>query len=63
MRLLRRGGVIHVIAPFDAIGDEYPEHNPALAHLTVPGLFTEVGLRVADTYSVGAWPAFAGVRG
>jgi SAM-dependent methyltransferase len=60
--LLRPGGVMHVIAPFHAVGPEYPEHNPDLAHLTVPELFAEVGLEVANTFDVGAWQGFVGRR-
>ncbi|MCC7494347.1 MAG: class I SAM-dependent methyltransferase [Fimbriimonadaceae bacterium] len=60
--LLRPGGQIAVIAPFEAIGPEYPEHNPALAHLTVPGLFAEVGVHLRETWKVGEWDAFGGVK-
>ncbi len=60
--LLAPRGQIHIIAPFDAIGPEYPEHNPDLAHLTVPGLLDEVGLTLGETYPVGVWEAFVGFR-
>lgn len=60
--LLKPGGQIHVIAPFEAVGPDYPEHNPALAHLTVPGLFAEVGLQTAGAWKVGDWDAFAGLK-
>ena len=60
--LLLPGGQIHIIAPFDAVGPEYPEHNPELAHLTVPGLLDEVGLTLGGTYPVGVWEAFVGFR-
>jgi len=62
VELLKPGGQIHIIAPFDAIGPEYPEHNPALAHLTVPGLFAEVGVELTATWKVGEWDAYAGVK-
>ncbi|MBI5833790.1 MAG: class I SAM-dependent methyltransferase [Armatimonadetes bacterium] len=60
--LLKVGGHVHVIAPFDAVGPEYPEHNPNLAHLTVPDLFEAAGLEQVNTYPVGVWQAYVGVR-
>ncbi len=59
--LLRPGGEINAIAPFEAIGPEYPEHNPALAHLTVPGLFEQVGVRLTGQGKIGVWDAYSGV--
>jgi SAM-dependent methyltransferase len=37
------GGAFFGVAPFDAIGPEFPEHRPEHAHLTLDGLCEEAG--------------------